>query len=356
MRKVLKTLCIILLIISLVCTLLGFIYKNKKPAEKPVPVNPLKDITMKFYLEEVESETMPENKLIVNEENGEQELEKVYKYDHYECTNNIKLIFDESNWTYTIEKGEATSGECELYFNKSNYEVSFTVIDGYENENNPKTVERFKDGKFTIYPNDGYEYSTSQCSNDKKAEYDSSKNILTLSAVNSDIACKVTFVKKKLTYKLTVKEGNGATKGEQYFGEEVSLVVTPKNGYEFVDGNIKCTNDQTATFENNNFVITKLTKNTECTISFTKAAITKYTIKISNPDEFENISITEGNANQVIQEGSTGSITLTSSDGTEPKLKCDTQVPEASEFVNNNKTFTWMDVTKNITCKIELMN
>ncbi len=372
--KVFKFLSIfvaILLVLSCACTFLGYkTYKdnNKKP-EPPVDDNNTvvdRNIKYKYYLEGVEVTKIPTNPTVdTNETNQTSNDTITYKFDEYKCTNGVTGTFDTTEWKFIPNKDE--DAVCELYFNKSKYKVTLTVINGKEDENNNYYVERFNDGEFKIIPNDGFVFSESQCSNDKSVNYDTSKNILKISAVSSDIACKLTFTQKKLTFELEVKNGKceescvgGKIKSEGYYGDSIGYVIYPQDRYEFVKGNIKCNNGQEADYSSNYFSINSLTSNTKCTLTFTKANIQKFKISITNSEDTnikEKFSISSGADEITVEEGSTGVIKIQVNDGVteKPELKCDNQVPDISP-TGNEYTYTWMGVSKNIKCTIGISN
>ena len=357
----------ILFIMSCTCTYLGYTTnKNKQnEPEKPTKNETIVDkhIKYKYYLEGVEVSEMPTNKKSTDtNETNETEEEPLYKFDEYKCTNGVTGEFDNDEWKFL--PSDDIDSECSLYFNKSKYEVKLTVIKGTPDENNNYFVERFKDGEFKITPDVGYEFLDSQCSNDKVAKYDTSKNILKISAVSSDVACKVTFTQMKMSFELTVKNGKcenscvgGKIKSEEYYGESLSYIIYPQDRYEFKKGSkITCTNNQVANYESNNFSISSLTNSTKCTLEFTKSTVKKYTIRITNSEDSvikEKFAITQGTDEMEVEEGSTATLSLSILDGVEsiPKLSCDSQIPDVN-VSNNGYTYTWMGVSKNINCRI----
>lgn len=377
--KTLKSLSIfvaILFVISCGCTVLGYTTSKK---EKEQPINPGnntnktaidRNITYEYYLEEELVSEMPTNKKEedTNETNktietNETKEEQLYKFDRFKCDPEITGRFDTEEWKFIPNKTEKST--CKLYFNKSRYNVALTVINGKsDDENNNYSVERYTDGVFKIIPNEGYEFSGDyQCSNDKIAEYDKSKNIFKISAVTSDLACKLTFVEKKLSFELTIKNGNcgeecdgGKIKKTLYFGEKTTFIVNPQNGYEFDANKLKCSNNQTATYASGNFSITP-SSDTKCTIEFIKSKIVKHKISITN-SEAENVkskfSITQGSDEISVEDGGTGVIKIAIAEGVEviPKLDC-SQLAERSPSGSNEYTFTWMGVTKDIKCSIK---
>ncbi len=366
--KILSILTAILLVLSCTGTILGYkTYKKNNYVPEPNPDNNQtivdRNIKYKYFLEGVEVNEIPTNpKSGDTNESNETENEQLYRFDEYKCTNGVTGTFDTTEWKFTPSKD--LDSTCELYFNKTKYEVTLTVIKGTPDESNNYFVERFKDGEFKINPDVGYQYLESQCSNDKAVTYDTSKNILKISAVSSDIACKVSFTQKKLTFELEVKNGKcenyctgGKIKTSGYYGDNLLFVIYPQDRYEFKKGSkITCTNNQVANYESNNFSISSLTNSTKCTLEFTKSTVKKYTIRITNSEDSvikEKFAITQGTDEMEVEEGSTATLSLSILDGVEsiPKLSCDSQIPDVN-VSNNGYTYTWMGVSKNINCRI----
>ena len=383
--KTISSVVMCLLFVSIILTVLGIKKHNELVQENATLNNKTENkdenITFRYFLEDVEVQEIPQNEKIINKKTKLEEVNILYKFDGIKCSEGVKAEFNEDEWKINILKNG--SGTCDVTFYKSNYDMSFIVINGVEDENNPKTVERYKDGEFIIKPNDGFEYAESQCSNDKIASYDKTKNILKLSAVNSDIACKVTFKQKKLQVELTVKNGvltdgtNSVSKMEAYYGESVTQIVTPMAGYEYTKGHLVCepfdpskvnkskkkssktTKKETELvqkedFKSNNFTIDKVLIDTKCTLTFTKTKVVKYKIKITNSEEYSDIfTISKGNDEIDVESGSTGEIKIKALTEETPKLKCNVLPKDANPNpLNSEYTFTWLNVTKNISCTL----
>ena len=228
--KLISNIVICLLTISCIFTVIGF-KKHKTLVEENASLNTKNEtkdenIVFRYFLEDEEVQKIPLNEKVINPKTGLEEVNILYKYDGIKCSEGVKASFNETDWKIDIiENGKGT---CDVTFYKAKYDMSFIVLNGVEDENNPKTVDRYRDGEFIIKPNEGYEYSESQCSNDKVASYDKTTSTLKLSAVNSDLACKVTFTQKKFKIELTVKNGvltdgtNGVSKMEAFYGESVT--------------------------------------------------------------------------------------------------------------------------------------
>ena len=380
--KLLSNIVLTLLIVTCSCTVIGFVrHKNSIEPNSTIENNTLEEsIEFRYFLEEEQVNELPQNEKIVNKKTGIEEVNILYKYDGIKCSEGVKAIFNEQEWK--VEVQEDGKGTCDLTFYKAKYDVSFVVINGVEDKENPKTVERYKDGEFIITPNDGFEYTESQCSNNKIGSYDDSNKIFKLSAVDSDIACKVTFGQKKLKVELTVKNGNlldgknGVSTSEVYFGESVTQIVEPLEGFEYTKGHLVCEEynpyetkkkksskksktpkvEIEAKYESNNFSITKVTTNTKCTLTFTKQKdVKKYKIKITNSEDYsDTFTITKGSDIVEVESGKTGVIKIKSLiEGTAPKLSCDVRPsnPEPQP-INSEYEFKWLNVSQNINCKI----
>ena len=369
--KILSIFVAILFVFSCSLTVLGYITNKNKNNLPPKPIETEngtiveRNIKYKYYLENEEVDSIPTNPK--PDENSTTEDQLVYRFDQYNCTEGVTGNFNNEEWKFIPSKDvEAT---CELYFTKARYEVKLTVIKGNPDENNNYFVDRYKDGEFKINPNDGYEFSESQCSNDKIASYDKSKNILKISAVNSDITCKVTFIPRKLTFSLEVKNGKcdscvqGKLTSTVNYGDSISYIIYPQDKYEFVKGKdtIKCNNNQEADYSSNNFSIGSLTaNNTKCSLVFTKATIKKYKISITNSEDpivKEKFTISQGSDEILVEEGGTGELGITVLEGVDniPKLNCPTRIPERSQSAGNKDEykFVWMNVTQDIKCTID---
>ena len=105
----------------------------------------------------------------------------------------------------------------------------------------------------------------------------------------SDVNCDISFNRKQIKINVVVKNGKGNTTESVYYGDSKSIIVEPNDGFK--NAKVSCTNGQTATFDNNTINFTSLTSDTSCTITFQKLAVVNYKLNVSNPTEFENISL-----------------------------------------------------------------
>lgn len=345
-NKGLLVVFIILFILSASAAGIGYYEHTKKEPEAPNN-NDSKEgtITYKYYLEDLEVEEMPKNEKILDDLGNETDKYK-YKFSKFQCTDStIVGQFDEEKWEFIPnEEKEAT---CNLFFVNSTYEVTLTVTNGKADDNNPKYIEREKDGEFIIIPSEGYQFESTQCSDDKTATWNEQNNTLTINAIMKNVACKVIFSIKELKMDVTVVNGKGTTTETAKYGESVEAIVEPNEGYQ--TPTINCTNNQTAEFKDNKLIISKITDNTKCTLTFEAKPANKYSIKIDTlPD---TITIVKGSTENSVEEGKTGSFTLKGQDGIKPKLECTVQ-PSNEDSANGEYTYTFLNVTKNITCKV----
>lgn len=344
--KGLKIILIILILLTGSMGAVGYIQSKKQPTNKPN--EDVNKITYEYYLEDELQETMPINIQNGMDENGNVISEPTYQFSRFTCTNDLTGDFDVDNWKF-IPKENKTS-TCKLYFVKTNYAVTLTITNGIEDENNPKIVQREKDGKFIIKPNEGYIYKSAVCSDNKEGSWDESTNTFTLNAIMKDITCKIDFEIKNLQADITVINGKGNTTENAKYGDSVSALVQPNSGFE--KAKIECTNNQVGTFASNKFTIAKLTDNTKCTITFEKAPVVKHTLKINIADNTK-FSISSGSESISVDNGTTGVFSIKSSDGSEPKLNCGNINPSKKDTIDANTfKYTFLNVTSDITCDI----
>ena len=335
----------ILFILYTCAAIVGFInHKEEKTPVKPEPN--LNLVTYEYYIDDVSVQEAP-----VNDE------ENKYVYSHSDCDNNMILNFDNENWSFDVKN--KSEGVCRLYFNKGTYEVTLTTTNGLITQGETQDtgyifkVDRLTDGQFVILPNEGYKFKEATCANDKQAIYDESTNTLSINSITEDIACKVDFEVKNLTVEITVKNGEGTTTQNADYGKSISAVVKANEGYE--KPKIECTNNQEYTYENNEFSIPKLTDNTKCTVTFNKVPTVTYNLKIEGlPEE---VTITSGNTEQSIVSGKDGKFSLKAEDGYTIVLDCNGVQPSDEKVdPDGTITYTFLGITKNITCNVTTSN
>ena len=352
-----KIIIIILSILFLISTSLGifgFILKLQKPANKPITNDDphSEKITYTYYLENQEVETIPTNEIIYNED-GSTELNIKYLFKKHNCTEGLNGSFNNNTWKFDLSNTTTNKGNCSLYFVNSKYTVTFTLKNAIESEENNPIIEREKDGIFKFIPNEGYAYSEATCSNNKIPQWDENNNTLTINAIMSDVNCDVTFNRKQLKINIVVKNGKGNTTETVYYGDSKSIIVEPNEGYK--NAKVSCTNNQTATFDNNTINFSTLTNDTSCTITFQKLAVVNYKLNISNATEFDTITLIS-DVNQSIEIGKDGKIILRSTDGSTPRLSCGDTIPTSSELESSEQTktieYVFYNMSKDVTCQI----
>ena len=352
-NKIIIIVLSILFVTSTSLGVIGFIIQSKTPSSNPRPnIDTPKDgITYTYYLEDEEIDSIPTNQIIYNED-GTTELDTKYLFKKHTCSEGLIGSFNTNTWKFNITNN-VKEGHCKLYFVNSRYRVSFTLKNAIESEENNPIVEREKDGIFKLIPNEGYVYNEATCTNNKIPQWDEKTNTLTINAIMSDVNCDISFNRKQLKINIVVKNGKGNTTENVYYGDSKSIIVEPNDGFK--NAKVSCTNEQTATFDNNTINFTSLTSDTSCTITFQKLAVVNYKLNVSNPTEFENISLIS-DINQSIEIGKDGKIILRSTDGSVPKLSCGDSIPATNELesTDQNKTieYVFYNMSKDVTCQI----
>jgi hypothetical protein len=335
----------ILFLVSTAAAGAGYYQSVKTPTVKPEPKEKVK-VAYIYYLEDERVNDIPKNNVTIDE-NGEATTEILYKFLKFSCTNDLTGDFDETEWVFkpAVEKDST----CSLYFVKSKYSVTLTVVNGTASENNPEYVLREESGEFAITPHEGYEYKDAVCSDDKEVNWDEKRNMLIVNAVTKDVMCKVNFTVKTLTAKFTVINGTGKTSESVEYGNSVSAIVEAKDGYE--KPKVDCTNKQTATFADNKVTIETLTKNTECKITFTAVPVEKFKLLLELPSQ---VTVVSGTISQDIESGKDGTFTLQVDEGYVPSIDCGDVTPSKVEPIDSYTTkYTFLTVKKNITCKVK---
>ena len=335
-RKPIIILLSILFIITTICGILGFIQhkKNNKEPDKPkVTVN------YNYYVEGNKVDSLPTNS-----------EDKEYIYSRYECDNNITGSFNSDTWSWSLnEDSKDKNGTCSLYFVNAYYEVTLTATNGVVDETASTRIKREEDAQFEVTPNEGYEFKEVVCTNNKEAIYDISTNTLGINVIMEDVACKVSFELKNLKLEVTVKNGKGNATEYANYGESISTIVEPNDGYE--KPTISCTNKQEYTYENNNFSIPKITDNTKCTVTFKKIPIVTY--KISLKVLSDKVRIISGNIEQSVAAGKDGKFTLQANEGYEIELDCNgVQPSKVDTEADGSLSYTFLEVNKDIACSV----
>ncbi len=328
-------------IISTIFGTYGLILSKSNPSSKE---DNKPKIKYEYYLEEQLVAEMPSQ----TDEDG-----NTYEFSKYKCDNNTELDFNTDTWNYTVAK--ETNDVCRLYFVKSEYTVEITATNGLVN--GEELTYSFKtpretDGTYSVVPNEGYEFKDASgitCSNDKQAIYDISTHMVNINNVSEDIACKIDFTKKQLKLDIVVKNGTGTTTETKEYGESVSAIVQPNEGYE--KPKIVCTNKQEYTYADNKLTIAKLTDNAKCEVTFNKKAAVTYNLIINNLPEV--VTITAGNKKQSIVAGKDGRFSLRVTDGYQIVLDCNGVRPSNEQNdPDGSITYTFLAINRNITCNV----
>lgn len=337
-NKPILILLVLLFIASAAFGTYGFLL-SKNNQTKPEDNKP--KVAYEFYLEDELVNAMPSK----TDEEG-----NTYDFSKYICDNNMVLDFNSETWEYTLSN--ESTGVCKLYFVKGTYNVEITATNGLingEQDSNSFTVARGADGQFNVVPNEGYEFDEITCANDKEATYDLSTNMININSISENIACRINFNKKNLKLDIVVKNGTGSTTENKEYGESISAIVQPNEGYQ--KPKITCTNKQEFTYEDNKLTIAKLTDNSVCTVTFSKTPAVTYNLIIKDiPD---TVTITAGNKKQSIVSGKDGKFSLKADEGYKIILDCNGVKPSnEKEDPDGSITYTFLGVKRNITCNI----
>ena len=181
-NKGLLIIFIILFLLSSASAGIGYYEHTKSKPEKPNTGNTTEaKITYKYYLEDEEVQEMPGAEKILDELGNETDKYK-YKFSLVRCVDTtVSGQFNVEEWKFVpiVEKDTT----CNLFFVNSTYEVTLTVTNGKADDNNPKYIEREKDGEFKIIPSEGYKFSEVQCSDEKSATWNEQNNSLPSNAI-----------------------------------------------------------------------------------------------------------------------------------------------------------------------------
>lgn len=351
-NKLLFVIFTILFIIFSICTVIGYTQcVNNKDLNNNPKKNQTNNIVFEYYLEDEKIDQLPwQNNTITSSDTSE---EKDYIFKRYNCTNNITGTFNEDKWEFETN---GKDGLCKLYFVNARYEISFNVINGIQDESNVKIVERETDGSFKMIPNEGFEFDSVVCANNKEASWDENTSSINISAITSDIACTINFKKKELTINVKVINGKGTTIEKVLYGDSKTIVIEPNLGYN--NPKLQCTNNQNATYDNNNIIFDKLTNNTSCTISFYKIIVPVYNVTIENIEDFASstdIKISNGiNKVNKVNKGENFIFTITRLTDKIVNLNCGDVIPQESIIENGINKYEFLNINNDVTCNIEI--
>lgn len=179
------------------------------------------------------------------------------------CTNDQEAVYANDKVTLESLTDDTT---CTIVTEDAKYNVEAKAINGkvtgYQQE-----VVYGENVIYTVSPTNGYSLDNVVCTNDQTGTWSNGK--LTVSKVTNNTVCTVSF--KASQYTVTVKATNGspATQTKTIASKgTISFTVTPTTGTNATK--ISCTNGQSGKYSNNSFVVTNVTANTTCTVTFPK--------------------------------------------------------------------------------------
>ena len=271
-----KVFMIVLIALTSVCLCLGTIglldnKKNGTPNNKPQRNY---QVTYKYYLNDVEVSQMPTNATMISEEEEvssssekqQLDVEKLYAFHTYSCTNNVTGTWNDETWTFT--HSNTADATCSLYFVTTYNTVRVEATNAKITSEKEMKITRGQDAVVKITPNEGYAFDKATCTNEEVADWDNDAKELIVRSVTLETTCNAEFKMSKFNVETQVNNGTGTTKVEYEYGKKVEINTIPAE--EYGDPEIVCTNDQKGTWKDNTFTIEKLTNNTKCTITFKK--------------------------------------------------------------------------------------
>ncbi len=352
-----KLVIVIISTLIIVCTALGIVGFLESKKEETSNNDP-KDykIEYKYYLDGVEVSKMPINETEdnTNEDNNdennddinnEEETLAMYSFEKYDCTNNVKGIWDNDLWQFSVPE-KNSDATCVLYFVSNYFDVEIKANNGIVNELDALKDRKVKRGEsitYNITPTEGYNFEKVDCTNNATAEWNEENSTLTVSNVTKNTTCEVTYSIGEYTIKFTANNGSitEETKTAKH-GETVTTIINP--GSEYIYNKVSCSDGQTATYDTNTNTLTvsNITKNTTCTVDFKSNKYT-ITLKIVNGTPIEDT--------KTVEAGNKVSFTINSNEGyttTNPKIECDTGLIGTV----SGSLFSIDNVSKNGTCTL----
>ena len=304
-----KALMIVLIALTVVSACLGIVgllenKKNAKPTDKPQRNY---NVTYKYYLNEIEVAQMPVNSTMISSEETSSSssqtqetmnVEKLYAFNTYKCTNNVTGTWNDSTWTFT--HSNTADATCSLYFVTTYNTVKIEATNAKITSESEMKVSRGQDAVIKITPNEGYIFEEANCTNNEVVDWDKDANELIVRSVTLETNCVAKFKMSKFNVETQVTNGAGSTKVEYEYGKKVDITTIPAE--EYGDPEIVCTNDQKGTWKDNVFTIEKLTNDTKCAITFKKVQ-TKVSFTITL-DVGTHGTIASGKATTEIMAGS----------------------------------------------------
>ncbi len=295
-------------------------------------------ITKLYFVDGEQVETMPVN--------SEEEILYVHDDDNSSCTNNVVAIWNNDDWDINIPNPN-TNTTCKIYFKSTKAVVAFNTTNGsLEGENieeNSVKITKGEDLVQKIQPTNGYKFSSVTCANNEETSWNENEKELTIKNVQEDTECEVIFDLSNFELKLAVSNGNGAVTKTYAYDSSVVLNVTPNNGYD--NPEISCTNDQVASWNNNEFKIEKIVNDTSCTVQFRKL---EYVVSILVAGG------TTTETTKKVDYGSNASFTITPESGFSTNIKSNNCSNVNSIAQNGKVIVTLSNITSDIACDIIL--
>lgn len=178
------------------------------------------------------------------------------------CTNEQKAVFKDDKVTLEELSDDTT---CTIVTEDAKHSVEVKAINGKVTDYK-KDVVYGESIVYTVSANNGFTLDAVTCTNNQTGSWSNGK--LTVEKVTNDTICTVKFKASQYTVSVKVVNGkatDGTTKTIDANGT-VSFAIIPNSGTNATK--ISCTNGQTASYANNSLVISKVTANTTCTVSF----------------------------------------------------------------------------------------
>ena len=350
-----KLMIVIISILIVVCTALGIIgYLESKKEKDPSDNEKDYKIEYKYYLDGVEVSEMPVNEEYENttdsnegnnDTNNEEETLAMYSFEKYDCTNNVKGIWDNDLWQFSVPE-KNSDATCVLYFISNYFEVEIKANNGVVNELEALKDRKVKRGESIIYnitPTEGYNFEKVECTNNATAEWNEENSTLTVSNVTKNSVCEVTYSIGEYTIKFTANNGaiSEETRTAKY-GDTITTIVTP--GSDYIYNKVSCSDGQTATYDTNTNTLTvsNVTKNSTCTVDFKSNKYT-VTLKIVNGTPIEDT--------KTVESGNRVSFTFNSNEGyttNNPTIECENGLVGRV----SGSLFTIDNVSKSGTCTL----
>ena len=350
-----KSMIVIISILIVACTALGIVgYLESKKEKDPSDNEKDYKIEYKYYLDGVEVSEMPVNEEYENttdsnegnnDTNNEEETLAMYSFEKYDCTNNVKGIWDNDLWQFSVPE-KNSDATCVLYFISNYFEVEIKANNGVVNELEALKDRKVKRGESIIYnitPTEGYNFEKVECTNNATAEWNEENSTLTVSNVTKNSVCEVTYSIGEYTIKFTANNGaiSEETRTAKY-GDTITTIVTP--GSDYIYNKVSCSDGQTATYDTNTNTLTvsNVTKNSTCTVDFKSNKYT-VTLKIVNGTPIEDT--------KTVESGNRVSFTFNSNEGyttNNPTIECENGLVGRV----SGSLFTIDNVSKSGTCTL----